>query len=213
MYIDIGVSSKAEVEAAGVQPGDPVYPNASFVEMASGKTYLSKAFDDRVGVALALPHCKSCRRRAPQRPVRRLDRHGEVGLRGATTSVRAVDPDVALSSNLILPATCLASSPTKSTVKLGKGPTLIIYEARMIPNLALRQLIMDVAKEIGVNHCSFPTWKAAPRWRRHPPARHRRAHSGYRRGSPPHPLPQLHPAPRRFRRGPQAAGSSRAAAG
>ena len=26
MYIDIGATSKAEVESAGVKPGDPVYP-------------------------------------------------------------------------------------------------------------------------------------------------------------------------------------------
>jgi endoglucanase len=54
MYIDIGATSKKEVEEAGVRPGDPVIPRADFVSLANGKTYLSKAFDDRVGVALMI---------------------------------------------------------------------------------------------------------------------------------------------------------------
>jgi len=49
MYIDIGASSKEQVEKAGVRVGDPVIPRADFVVLVNGKTYMSKAFDDRVG--------------------------------------------------------------------------------------------------------------------------------------------------------------------
>ncbi|HRO25267.1 MAG TPA: peptidase M28, partial [Promineifilum sp.] len=49
MYIDIGSTSKAETEAAGVRVGDPVVPDSEFVVMAGGKTYLAKAFDNRIG--------------------------------------------------------------------------------------------------------------------------------------------------------------------
>ena len=35
MYIDIGASSREEVEAAGVRPGDPVIPRADFVPLAN----------------------------------------------------------------------------------------------------------------------------------------------------------------------------------
>jgi endoglucanase len=151
MYIDIGASSKAEVEAAGVQPGDPVYPSAGFVEMVGGKTYLSKAFDDRVGVALVVAALQEL-----QKTGHPNDLYGvstvmeEVGLRGATTSVRAVDPDVAIVLESDIAGDVPGIKPDESTVKLGKGPTLIIYEARMIPNLPLRQLIMDLAREIDV---------------------------------------------------------------
>jgi endoglucanase len=54
MYIDIGATSRSEVEAAGVRPGDPVIPRADFVSLLNEKTYLSKAFDDRVGTALVI---------------------------------------------------------------------------------------------------------------------------------------------------------------
>jgi endoglucanase len=35
-------------------------------------------------------------------------------------------------------------------VKLGGGPTVILYDARMIPNIRLRDLVIQIADEIGV---------------------------------------------------------------
>ncbi|NMC11305.1 MAG: M42 family metallopeptidase, partial [Chloroflexi bacterium] len=32
-------------------------------------------------------------------------------------------------------------------VKLGKGPSVLLYDARMIPNLRLRDLVLETAKE------------------------------------------------------------------
>jgi endoglucanase len=54
MYIDIGACSKEDVEKTGIRLGDPVVPRADFVELAGGQTYLSKAFDDRVGTGLVI---------------------------------------------------------------------------------------------------------------------------------------------------------------
>jgi endoglucanase len=64
--------------------------------------------------------------------------------------VRAVDPDVAIVLESDIAGDVPGIKPDESTVKLGKGPTLIIYEARMIPNLQLRQLIMDTAQANGI---------------------------------------------------------------
>lgn len=36
-------------------------------------------------------------------------------------------------------------------MKLGKGPTILLYDARMIPNLKLRDLVFDVAKELDIS--------------------------------------------------------------
>jgi len=38
----------------------------------------------------------------------------------------------------------------ESAVKLGKGPTVLLYDARMIPNLKLRDLVVATAAENGV---------------------------------------------------------------
>jgi putative aminopeptidase FrvX len=151
MYIDIGASSKAEVEAAGVRAGDPVVPKADFIPMAGGKTYLSKAFDDRVGVALLISTLHELRDHAHPNTLYAVSTvMEEVGIRGATTSVRAVDPDVAIILESDIAGDVPGIKAEESTVKLGKGPTLVIYDARMIPNLKLRDLVLDTAKEIGV---------------------------------------------------------------
>ena len=74
----------------------------------------------------------------------------EVGLRGATTSVELVKPDVAI----ILEADIAGDVPgikvEECATKLGKGPSLVVYDARMIPNAGLRRLVMDTARENGI---------------------------------------------------------------
>ena len=74
----------------------------------------------------------------------------EIGLRGATTSVRAVDPDVAIILEADICGDVPGIKPEQSSVKLGGGPTVMIYDARMIPNLKLRDLVIDTAAELNV---------------------------------------------------------------
>lgn len=152
MYIDIGASSQEEVEAAGVKPGDPVIPRADFVPLANGKTYLSKAFDDRVGTALVISTLKALQGQPHANTVYGVATvMEEVGVRGATTSVRAIDPDVAIVLESDIAGDVPGIKPEESSVKLGKGPTVLIYDARMIPNLKLRDLVRQTADEIGVS--------------------------------------------------------------
>lgn len=152
MYIDIGATSLAEVEAAGVRPGDPIVPRADFVELANGKSYLSKAFDDRVGVALMISALRELRGKSqPNDLYCAATVMEEVGLRGATTSVEAINPDVAIVLESDIAGDVPGVSKDESTVKLGKGPTVLLYDARMIPNVKLRDLVMDTAQEIGIS--------------------------------------------------------------
>jgi endoglucanase len=151
MYIDIGASSKEDVEAAGVQLGDPIIPRADFVELAGGKTYLSKAFDDRVGVALVISALKELQgKNHPNTICGVATVMEEVGLRGATTSVRAVDPDVAIILESDIAGDVPGIKPDESSIKLGKGPTMLFYDVRMIPNIRLRDLVLETGKQIGV---------------------------------------------------------------
>ena len=148
MYIDIGATSQEEVEAVGVQPGDPIVPRADFVEMATGKTYLSKAFDDRVGVALVVSTLQKLQNQNHPNTVYGVATvMEEVGLRGATTSARFVDPDVAIVLESDIAGDVPGIKPEESSVKLGEGPTILIYESRLIPNIKLREYLVSVAKE------------------------------------------------------------------
>ncbi|RMF34178.1 MAG: M42 family peptidase [Chloroflexi bacterium] len=151
MYIDIGATSREEVEEAGVRVGDPVVPDSRFTVLAGGKTYLAKAFDDRVGCALLVevmrhfadhPH--------PNTLYGVVTVQEEVGLRGATTSVEVVHPDVAIILESDIAGDVPGIKPEESAIKLGKGPSLLLYDARMIPNLKLRDLVIETAQQEGI---------------------------------------------------------------
>ena len=151
MYIDIGATCKTEVEEAGVRMGDPVVPDSKFVVMASPKTYLAKAFDDRAGCALMIQALQTFAREPhPNSLYGVATVMEEVGVRGATTSVDAVDPDVAIILEVDIAGDVPGIKPEESSIKLGKGPTVLLYDARMIPNLKLRDLVIETAKELGI---------------------------------------------------------------
>jgi putative aminopeptidase FrvX len=151
MYIDIGACSKEDVEQAGVRVGDPVIPRADFQALAGGKTYLSKAFDDRVGVALAIQTLQALKAQGHPNTVCAVATvMEEVGVRGATTSVEAVDPDVALVLESDIAGDVPGITEDQSAVKLGRGPTVVLFDARMIPNLRLRDLVMDTARDLNL---------------------------------------------------------------
>ena len=97
MYIDVGAISSNEVRELGIRPGDPVIPVSPFTVMGTGKAYLAKAFDDRVGCALFIEGIKGlCREKHPNTVYGVGTVQEEVGLRGARTSSWVVEPDVGI---------------------------------------------------------------------------------------------------------------------
>ena len=72
-------------------------------------------------------------------------------MRGATTSVEAVQPDVAIILESDIAGDVPGIKPEESSIQLGGGPTVVIYDARMIPNLKLRDLVLESGKELGIN--------------------------------------------------------------
>ena len=147
MYIDIGATSQEEVEEAGVRVGDPVVPISEFTVLANPKTYLAKAFDNRVGCALVIAAVQSLVKRSHLNTLFGVATvQEEVGVRGATTSVEVVNPDVAIILEVDIAGDVPGIKPEESSIKLGGGPTVLVYDARMIPNPKLRDLVIDIAK-------------------------------------------------------------------
>jgi putative aminopeptidase FrvX len=151
MYIDVGATSKKEAEEAGVRLGDPVVPAAAFQVLATGRAYMSKAFDDRVGVSLVIdalryfseaPH--------PNTLYGVATTMEEVGPRGARTSAEIVDPDVAIILEVDICGDVPGIEPEESDIQLGEGPSVLLLDARMIPNLGLRDLVIETAKELEI---------------------------------------------------------------
>lgn len=54
MFIDIGASSREEAEEFGVRPGDTVVPICPFTVMKNPKMLMAKAWDNRIGCAIAI---------------------------------------------------------------------------------------------------------------------------------------------------------------
>ncbi|MGE5484436.1 MAG: M42 family metallopeptidase [Ignavibacteriales bacterium] len=151
MFIDIGASSREEVEALGVKPGDPIVPDSRFGVMANGKVLMGKAWDDRVGCALFV---EVLRRLASARHPNTVYGVGtvqeEVGLRGATTSSHVVDPDVGFALEVDISGGTPGIEEHEAPSRLGKGPAVTVYDASMVPNTRLRDLVFSVAKEASI---------------------------------------------------------------
>jgi putative aminopeptidase FrvX len=151
MYIDIGVTSLEEAEEAGVRPGDAVVPQAGFTSMANGKTYLSKAFDDRVGTALVVSVLQELQALDhPNTVIGAATVQEEVGLRGARTAAWEIDPDVAIILESDIAGDVPGIEPEVSSVKLGGGPSMLIYDRTMIPNSPFRDFVINTAADLGI---------------------------------------------------------------
>jgi endoglucanase len=74
----------------------------------------------------------------------------EVGLRGAKTSAYVIEPDVAIILEVDIAGDVPGIKPEESSVKMGGGPTMLVFDAGMIPNLRLRDMVIAIAEELGV---------------------------------------------------------------
>jgi len=151
MYIDVGARSEEEVREMGIRPGDPIVPLSEFRILANPKVYLAKAFDNRVGCALAVQALRQLAVEGHPNSVYAVGTvQEEVGLRGAKTSAFAVNPDVAIVLEVDIAGDVPGIKPEETAIKMGQGPSLLVYDARMIPNLKLRDLAIATAQELGI---------------------------------------------------------------
>jgi endoglucanase len=151
MYIDIGATSKDEVKELGIRPGDPIIPVFPFMISGTGKTYMAKAFDDRVGCALLIDVInKLTQERHPNTVYGVGTVQEEVGLRGARTSSWVVEPDVGLTMETGVAGDVPDVKKEDAQAKLGKGPVIVIRDGSMIPNLRLRDFFVETAEELRI---------------------------------------------------------------
>jgi len=150
MFIDVGAKDKKEATTKlGIRVGDPVVPVCPFAPMHNKKLLMGKAFDDRVGVALFLDVLrKLARARHPNTVYGVGTVQEEVGTRGAETAADAVQPDVCLVLDVGIASDTPGCKPEdKEKGTLGKGPQICFLDSGMIPNLKLRDFLVDLAEE------------------------------------------------------------------
>lgn len=151
MFIDIGASSKEEAEEFGIRPGDTVVPICPFTVLKNPKMLMAKAWDNRIGCAIAIEVLKQLKEEGHPNAVYGVGTvQEEVGLRGAQTSVRAVDPDIAFAVDVGIAGDTPGIKKEDAQSELGAGPQLLLYDASMIPHPGLRDFVVDTADELNI---------------------------------------------------------------
>ncbi|MBY7143201.1 M42 family metallopeptidase [Virgibacillus sp. NKC19-3] len=148
MFIDIGASSKEEAAEFGVIPGNAVVPYFEFTPLKNEKMLLAKAWDNRIGIAIAIEVLKQLKDVDHPNIVYGVGTiQEEVGLRGAKTSAHAIEPDIGFGVDVGIAGDTPGISDKDAASKLGKGPQIILYDASMISHKGVREFIVNTADE------------------------------------------------------------------
>ena len=170
MYIDIGCATKKEVHELGIRVGDPAVPVSYFRTMKrSWKTKkndddkeeehrdvtlaVAKAFDDRIGVFIALEALRRISEKKIELPNTVFfcsTVQEEVGLRGAKTTAQMIKPDIGFALDVDISGDSPGSEGLVQ--KMGKGVSISAGDGSMIPNPKFRKFVMNIAEEKGIRH-------------------------------------------------------------
>ena len=149
MFIDVGMSVGWDPKKKlDIRPGDHIIPDGSFSVMANPNLLLAKAWDNRIGCALAAETAKRLQGTSHPNTVFAVATvQEEVGLRGAQTSAYKVRPDVGLALDVGI---AHDTPGTEGDEKLGGGPLIVVYDASCIPNRGLLDLAIDTAAKLKI---------------------------------------------------------------
>ncbi|MDQ0270062.1 M42 family metallopeptidase [Cytobacillus purgationiresistens] len=151
MFIDIGASSREEAHEWGVKPGDMVVPYFEFTVMNNEKMLLAKAWDNRIGCAIAINVLKELQNTEHPNVVYGVGTvQEEIGLRGAKTSAQMIQPDIGFGVDVGIPGDTPGVTEKEALNKLGEGPQIILYDASMVSHKGLRDLVTDTADELNI---------------------------------------------------------------
>ena len=151
IFIDIGASSKEEAMEWGVKPGDMVVPYFEFTVMNNEKMLLAKAWDNRIGCAIAIDVLKNLQGSNHPNIVYGVGTvQEEVGLRGAKTAANYIEPDIGFGVDVGIAGDTPGVTEKEALSKMGKGPQIILYDASMVAHKGLRDLVTDTADELNI---------------------------------------------------------------
>jgi tetrahedral aminopeptidase len=139
LFIDLGAASR---EDCPVQVGDVAAFERPFIDL--GSRLVSKAMDDRIGVAVLIETLRGLGASAHQVDFV-FSVQEEVGIRGATTAAFGLDPDLGLAVDV----TSNGDTPkgTKMEVHLGKGPAIKVRDSGMISDPRVVAWMVKTARD------------------------------------------------------------------
>ncbi len=137
LFIDVGAASAEEVAALGIEIGTPVTIEQELIRLA-GERVTGKALDNRVGVAVLIETLK--RMKTPMTIFGVFTVQEEIGLKGAKVSAFALNPDIAIATDVTIPGDHPGVTRRDATPEMGKGPVLVLASASGRGLLADRRL-------------------------------------------------------------------------
>lgn len=151
MFIDIGASSDEEATAWGVRPGDMVVPYFEFTVMNNEKMLMAKAWDNRIGCAIAIDVLKGLKGSKHPNIVYGVGTvQEEIGLRGAKTAAVKVNPDIGFAVDVGIAGDTPGVTEKEAMGKMGAGPQIIIYDASMVSHKGLRDFVINIADDLKI---------------------------------------------------------------
>ncbi|MBW4707396.1 M20/M25/M40 family metallo-hydrolase [Roseobacter sp. YSTF-M11] len=152
LYVDTGMASAAEVEAAGIRIGSPVVYAPHATEMINDRV-AGTSVDDRAGCAVLLEIARVLKTRTDGPPVHlAFTVQEEFNLRGAQPLAQKLMPDIAIQLDLML-ATDTPDMAMRGDLTLGGGPGMSLYSFHgrgtlngVIPHPAMVHLFETTAK-------------------------------------------------------------------
>jgi len=150
LFIDIGASSQDDAKKYGVTVGAVGVLERTVEKLANGDYVTGRAFDDKVGVAVAVEAFKMMNNLSVDVYLV-LTVQEEVGLKGAITASYAINPDVGMAIDVTIATDVPGAPESKQITKLGKGPAIKIMDGRdgrgIIVHPAVRELLIRIAEE------------------------------------------------------------------
>ena len=149
MFLDVGAKNKEHAEVLlGIRPGDPIAPDSKFEALNGSDYLLGKAWDDRVGLAIMIEVMRSIQESPIQGTLFAVSTvQEEVGLRGAKTSSFLVNPGIGINIESGVAADYPGITQDEAQERLGDGPGIFLHDTTMLPNLKLRDLVIEVAEK------------------------------------------------------------------
>lgn len=148
LLLDIGADSKEDAIKMGIKIGQQVVPVNNYYVMEDGNKIVSKAWDNRFGVGMALDIMKEIKDMDhPNTVICGATVQEEVGLRGAVTASNMVKPDLFIAVDVSPVGDFLADNNPRAFGKLGDGFLIRFYDPRCIMHNGIKDYFEKLSKE------------------------------------------------------------------
>lgn len=143
LLLDIGADSKAQAIEMGVKIGQQVVSENDFYFTKDQKKIVSKAWDDRFGVGMALEIMEAASKmKHNNKIICGATVQEEVGLRGARVATQMIEPDLFITID-VSPADDMMSPDPNAA--LGKGFLVRYFDPGIIMPKGLKNYFTDLA--------------------------------------------------------------------